>query len=214
MDNSSKYSLPKNYISFSQLRLYLENPREYYEQYFLGKDFMAEMRESDLSRWEKIRLGSIFQEAWWNPLFNWRRALDKDHFTPDKERIIETALKQKNLLRLPAKMCEQSYRMDFKDIPLLIKPDGFDPKKKLLIENKFGTPRNQEWADEDLQISFYSLGIKLKWGFIPKVVCQSVSDKSGSVKAFKTQRKAGDLKHCQELIKVAVNGIHNKIWEK
>lgn len=209
-----KYNLPKPYISYSQVRLYLEDPKGYYEQYILGKDFMAEMKLTDLGRWEKIRLGAIFQDAWWNPLFDWRRELKRDHFTPDKERIIAKALEQKNLLRLPTKLCEQTYRMNFGDIPLLIKPDGFDPERKLLIENKFGSPRNQEWADEDLQISFYSLGIKLRWGFIPKVVCQSVSDKNGSVKAIKTQRRASDLKHCQELIKVAVNGISQGIWEK
>jgi len=205
--------LPHGYISYSQMRTYLWDPKEYYEQYILGKNFMEELKKTNIKRWEKIRLGSIFQDAWYNPMKNWKKELKKDGFTSDKERIITTALKQSNLLRMPMSKCEQKYTTEIDGIKILIKPDGFDKSKKLLIENKFGSPRNQETVDEDLQLSFYSLAINKLFGFIPEIVLQSVNDRNGKVNVIKTERDESDLEHVTEQIIIATRGISLGHWE-
>jgi hypothetical protein len=203
--------LPKGYLSWSALNSYLTDPKEYYLHYYLGKDFMVDLKKTDMARWEKIRLGKIFQEAWADPRINWRRKLKKDGFTPDKERIIETALKDKNLIRMPIKNCEQRIFADFNGIKLQAIPDGF--KDKLLVENKFGAVRDQEMVDDDGQLSFYSLTIKLNNKFIPKIILQSVNDRTGKVNIIKTKRTNQDLKHIGELIIMAARGISLGIWE-
>jgi len=205
--------LPKGYLSYSQMKTYLYDPREYYEIYILGKDIMEELKKTNIRKWEKIRLGSIFQEAWYNPLVNWRKLLRKDSFTSDKERIIETALKNPNLIRMPISKCENTYTTDIYGIKIVIKPDGFDKDKKLLIENKFGVLRNQEQVDNDLQLSFYSLGIKKLFNFIPKIILQSVNDKTGQVKLIETKRDKLDLDYVTEQIINVARGISLGHWE-
>lgn len=207
--------LPKKYISYSQMNTYLWDPADYYAQYFLGKDFMEEMKREHPDRWDKIRLGSIFQDAWYDPRINWRKKLKADGFTSDKERIIETALEHPKMIRFPTSVCEKMYTMDYRGVPILIKPDGWKLQDKFLIENKFGSPRGQENVDEDLQISFYCLGIKLKWGFIPnRIVLQSVNDRTGRVDPVETKRTESDLKHVGDLIIQAARGISMGVWEK
>lgn len=214
-DLGFKLKLPKDYISYSQMNLYLWDPKEYYEQYFLGKDFMAELKKTDINRWEKITLGSIFQDAWADPRVNWRRKLKDEGFTADKERVIATALEQENLLRVSPSKCERTYKANYRGIPILIRVDAFDEGEKLLIENKFGAPRDQENADEDNQISYYNLGIKLALGWLPKKnILQSVNDRTGKVKQIETKRTQSDLDHIGDLIVTAARGISEGVWEK
>lgn len=209
-----KLKLPKGYLSYTQINTYLWDPKEYYEQYILGKDFMAEMKKNHPDRWEKIRLGSIFQDAWAIPTFNWRKALKADGFTSDKERIIKTALADRRLLKMAPSKCDKDFRVEYEGIPLLIKPDGLDLAARLLLENKFGTPRQQEKVDEDLQLGMYAFGVNLKYGFIPKIILQSVSDTSGRVKQIATLRDEDDMSHVGDLIVQAARGISEGIWEK
>ncbi len=206
--------LPKGYLSYTQMNTYLWDPKDYYEQYILGKDFMAELRKTNVDRWEKIILGGIFQEAWADPRVNWRRKLKAEGFTANKERIIKTALEQKSLMRLAPSKCERDFRVEFKGIPLVIKLDGFDKEKRLLLENKFGVVRSQENVDADNQISFYCLGIKLLFGWIPKIYLQSVNDRTGKVEPVETKRTQDDLEHIGDLIFTAARGISEGIWEK
>ena len=206
--------LPFGYLSWSQMNTYLWDPKDYYENYFLGKDFMVELKKTDMKRWEKIRMGKHFQDAWSDPRINWKKQLKKDGFTSDKERIIETALKDPNMIRMPISNCEQKIYADFNGIKLLIKPDGFKKETKLLLENKFGAVRTQEMVDDDNQISFYTLGIKLAFNFITNILMQSINDRTGKVHVIKTKRDKTDLDHIKELIITAARGISLKIWEK
>lgn len=206
--------LPKGYLSYSQINLYLNDPAEYHAQYIMGKDFMAEMEKNNPATAEKIKLGSIFQDAWAIPTYNWRKELKAKGFTSDKERIIETALKQPNLARMKPSLCDKGFYVEYLGIKLIIKPDGLDPEARLLLENKFGAPRQQEKVDEDLQLGVYAFGVKLKYGFIPKIILQSVSDTSGRVKQIATLRDEDDMSHVGDLIVQAARGISEGIWEK
>lgn len=206
--------LPKGYLSYSAMNEYLYDPQAYYRHYFLGIDFMEDLRKENPDRWEKIRLGSIFQDAWADPRKNWRKVLQADGFTSNKERIIKTALACPELLRLSPSKCEQTMRVDFNGIPLLIKVDAWDLDPRHLIENKFGAPRSQETVDEDNQLSFYDLGLNLL-GIRPKrITLQSVNDKSGKVVPIETTRSKADRDHIGELIMMAAKGISEGIWEK
>ncbi len=207
--------LPKGYLSYSAMNEYLYDPQAYYRHYFLGEDFMENLRKDNPDRWEKIRMGSIFQEAWADPRVNWRRMLKDDGFTSNKTRIIETALRQPNLVRLAPSKCEQTIRTEFQGIPILIKMDGWDAKEGLLVENKFGNTRSQEMVDQDNQISFYNLGLKLALGSKPKRnLLQSINDRTGKVVPIETKRTQDDLDHIGDLIMTAARGISQGIWEK
>ena len=208
------YKLPKRHLSYSQLYCYLQDPKEYYLQYYMGKDFMAELYTTNRDRWEQIRLGAIFSDAYGKPVINWKKKLQADGFTSDKQRIIETALIDKNLIRLPASKCEMWINCEHEGIPLVIKPDGFDSTARLLIENKFGAVRKQEYVDEDLQLSFYALGIKKVYGFIPKIILQSVNSATGKVIQIQTKRDKSDLEHVGELIVKVAESITKGIFEK
>ena len=206
--------LPKGYLSYSQINLYLNDPQEYHAQYILGKDFMAEMEKNNPATAEKIKLGSIFQDAWAKPTYNWRKDLKVKGFTSDKERIIETALKQPNLARMKPSLCDKGFYVDYMGIKLIIKPDGLDTEARLLLENKFGAPRQKEYVDQDLQLSVYALGTMLKYQFIPKIILQSVNSRNGKVNQIETLRDESDLAHCGDLIVQAARGISLGIWEK
>lgn len=206
--------IPKRHLSYTQVNTYLNNPKEYYDQYVMGKDFMEELKINNPDLWEKIKLGGIFQEAWYDPRINWRKKIKALGFTPDKIRIIETALAQKNIIRMPRNLCERRYYFDVEGIPFLFITDGFDDGKKFLCENKFGNPRQQEKVDEDLQLSVYCLGIYTLFGWIPKrIVLQSVNDRTGKVNVIETKRAKIDLDHAKDLIIQAARGISLGQWE-
>lgn len=197
------------------MNLYLYDPVSYYKQYILGENFMEELKRTNVDRWEKIILGTIFQEAWQDPRINWRRKLKDEGFTSNKERIIATALKDPKMIRLPVTKCELTFRAEYKGIPILIKVDGWDENQELLLENKFGNPRGQEQVDQDNQISFYNLGLKLATGKKPKRnILQSVNDRTGKVDPVETTRSQSDLDHVGDLILMAAEGITNGVWEK
>lgn len=204
--------LPFGYISYTQMSKYLDNPKEYYEQYMLGHDFMEDLKVNNIPLWEKITLGGIWQDGWAMPAYNWAKQLQINNFTADKHRIFKTSYEHKNLLREKRQFADQKFYVTLAGIKLVIKPDGWNGKR--LLENKFGSPRGQIQVDMDNQLSFYALGCYLNTGKIPsEIILQSVNDKTGSVRVIPTKRTPADLEFIAELIITAARGISAGIWE-
>lgn len=206
-------------LSFTQVSKYLWDPKEYYEQYvFPGGGWdMEALKRDDPALWEKVKLGGIFQDAWYDPRINWKKKLKTLGFASDKERIIATALADPNLIRWATSKCEIKKKFEFRGIPVVIKTDGFDEAIKHLLENKFGVPRAQEKVDEDLQLSYYAFGIYHSYGIKPeklKITMQSVNDRNGKVKIIKTSRTMDDVNHVGDLIVDVARNISAGVWEK
>ena len=205
-------NLPFKHLSYTQVNTYLNNPKEYMEQYILGKDWMAEIKKTNPRLWDKVTLGGIIQDAISDPRVNWIKKLRENGFTSDKERIIKTALNAHNLVKMAPAHSDKKIYVDYCGIPLVIKPDGWDGKT--LLETKFGAPRNQERIDDDLQISTYVLGLKIHTGKMPKkIVYQVIDDKTGKIRLFETTRRDQDLDHVGNLIIQVARGISERRFE-
>lgn len=184
--------MPKPYISWSQFWLYQNNPLEYYQQYFV----CPIDRKS-----QKMTLGSIFQLSWCDSKYDYTSELHKAGFTSNYSRIIKTALHHKDTLKINKCETEKKIRLTKKEIedlkisyPILGVLDGFCKEQKLVIENKFGINWTKERVKNDKQITWYSLCVYARYGFIPQVALQSFNSRTGIPNVFRVKRNKSDLR--------------------
>jgi len=214
----------KTFYSYSRLWSYIRDPQQYYRNYILkmkdppsapmilGRIFsdayagLTEINDKNFT----------FQEAIINPKRFYPDTPDDIFFKPDKVRIMKTAFEDKNLYRLPPKFCEQSVFAESKICPLMAKHDGRIKKddKVLIVENKFGNPWNEERANSEDQITFYSYVDYLLTGLIPKIRVQSVNTNTGKVLVFEVKKTKEQFTPLEEKIDFAYQGIIAERWEK
>jgi hypothetical protein len=151
-----------------------------------------------------------------NPKKFYKDTPDNIYLRPDKIQIIERAMVDKNLYRLPPKYCEQSVFVQGKICGLGAKHDGRITKagKTLIVENKFGNPWTEERANEEDQITFYAYCDYLLTGIIPTVRVQSVNGKTGNVLAFTVRKTKKAFSPLEDKIEFAFKGITNEVYEK
>ena len=227
----------KGYYSYSKLWCYLKDPQEYYRNYVLGqKDppsapMILGRVFSEIYAGFDSKLGGVcelnfkgekklkytIEKMIENPQKYFPDIPKEIAFRPHMVRIINTALKDKNLFRLPMKYCEQAVYVNSKICPLGAKHDGRIKKdgKVLIVENKFGRPWTEERANEEDQITFYSYVDYLFTGVIPTVRLQSINSSTGKVLSFTTRKKTkADFAALEEKIEYAYKGITNEVYEK
>lgn len=182
----SELKLPKAYISHSQFVLFKRDPMAYYEQYFVAK-----IDEPT----DKMSLGKIFQEAWCDPKYNYEKKLKEVGFNSDKTRVIKTALEHPATVKLPKNKTEKQFVVTSREIdyPILAQLDGLDANIKLIVENKFGQPWNQEKVSTDSQITWYLLCYKLQYNHLPKFLLQSFNSRNGIPNKFWAKRRKEDF---------------------
>ena len=197
------------YLSYTQLYTFLNNPQEYYRRYILG--IKPEPTEI-------MKYGSIFQDAWRDRTFNWKKELIQLNAKPSIISAMDKALKQ--MVRLPKRKTELTYTypiiFDGILMPCILyaKLDGFDKEKLVIYENKFGTLWNEEKAKTDMQLTFYSFIIEKEFGKKPKIILQSADRKTGKVVIYETKRTKDDYDFLIENIHYAWENIVNGNFDK
>lgn len=195
---AGKLKLPLPYISNSSFALFQIDPMAWYQQYYV-----ARVREDS----KPMTLGSIFQEAWCNPKYDYVRALHAAGFNGDKARAMKTSLEHKQTVRLPKSKTEKTIIVKGAGLkyPIMAKFDGLDPDATLIVENKWGAVWTQKRVDDglyfdqdkkqrqDRQITWYILAYKIKYGRLPKFLLQSFNGKNGIPNQFWAKRTLYDL---------------------
>jgi len=178
--------MPLPYLSYSAFELYQTDPMEFYQQYFIGRIDRTT---------PKMTLGKIFQEAWSNPKYDYVTELKNEGFTSNQARIITTALGHKQTVQLPKSKCEKKHTVigEGLNYPILGIFDGDDEAAQLVVENKFGAPWNQQRVDSHRQLTWYALIVKIKRGYIPKLLLQSINSKTGIPSKYWTRRTRFDI---------------------
>lgn len=231
----------KTYYSYSRLWKYLRDPEEYYRHYVLklkeppnenmvlGTLFASAysgQRFADTNPKLKFNL----KDALINPQKYVKNCPDGITFTSDKLRVMENVLKDKKLVKFKAKHCEQTVLVESKICPLQAKHDGRNEKFKgtlkdevgeiklnretLIIENKYGTPWNEERANTEDQIIFYAYVDFLATGNIPWIRVQTADRKTGRINVFNVKVSKAQFIALEKKIEYAYNGIINKVWKK
>lgn len=146
--SSKKYiSLPRGYLSHSQMQLWLNNPDRYKKQYFDGQDVNFTNPGQDFGK----RVAN---------------ALEGGEGTGD-------VLTDAAMLLLPKyDLMDQSFIAEFKEkggrwLKIIAKPDTFNTVSHAFRETKTGKSRNpwtQTKAQEHPQMIFYAVAIWLKYG--------------------------------------------------
>lgn len=169
-----KVKMPLKYLSYSAWELYRRDPMGFYQQYFVGR----------LERpTPKMILGSIFQEAWADPKYDYSKALKEAGFTSDCERIIRTALGHRDTVRMPKSKCERKHEVQGNGLAYKILAI-YDGEDQFIVENKFGNPWSQKQVDESNQITWYALVRFIETGKIPKILLQSFNSKNGQPRHY------------------------------
>ena len=183
---------PRGYISWSQLQLYEKDPNLYYQVYIEGLD---QFRTKYLELGKRLADGlenGVDEEN--DPMFNMIIAF------------------------LPAyPKREYDMKINFEDIPLVGKFDGFDEKNLDLGEYKSGKKWTQSMVDKHGQLTFYAFTIWLKFGKLPKRIqlhwAETAEDEegvlylTGKTKTFTTTRTLKDIILFSKRIKTAWTGI-------
>lgn len=215
----------KGYYSYSKLWCYIKDPQDFYTKYILkikdppsGPMVLGRMFSDIYAGLTRINgLKYTVDDLILTPHKYYPDTPKEINFRPDMIRIVNTALKDKNLFRLPPKYCEQEVYVTGKVCNLGAKHDGRIKKdgKVLIVENKFGGPWTEDRANEEDQITFYSYVDYLFTGIIPTVRLQSVNSKTGKVLAFTTKKKTkADFNQLEEKIEYAYKGIINEKYER
>lgn len=204
---SNKLKLPVPYISHSQFWLFEKDPMAYYEQYFV-----ARVDEPT----PKMTFGKIFQEAWSDKKYNWRKALQDGGFTSDKVRVIENALSHPDAVRLPKSKTEIKITVDHPKVghPLLSIMDGLELDKKKITENKMGVWWSQKTVDESTQLTWYLMSCYLKYGKMFTLLLQSFNANNGIPHVFKVKRSKADFDALVERINSMITRIEAGDFEK
>ena len=190
------------YLSWSQIYTYLNDPQDYFNKYVLG--IWPEPNEA-------MKLGSIYHKAFENPENKiWIEELRKENFTSDKERMIWDAIKYLNKFKWPNER-ELKIRTSYLPIDLLGIYDGYTTN--VITEYKTGKANwTQQRVNDDNQLKLYSLIHKMKWNVMPTVILHSFNTTSGRCKTFKVKHKVRDLQEIKRMVKEAHKGITLGIW--
>ena len=137
-----KFKLPRGYISWSQMSLFLRSPAEYKRIYIDGGDGF----KSDY-----MDFGREFAEA-------------LDGNKSDRQDI---EIMKEILPAYPKR--EFKIEADFNGIKLLGILDGWNPRKRIIGEYKTGKKWTQSTVNKHDQLLFYALCVWLKYRKVPKV---------------------------------------------
>lgn len=154
-----------------------------------------------------MTLGSVFQDAWCDPKYDYVAALKSAGFNSDKARAMRNSLQHHQTVRLPKRKTERTIIVKGHGLkyPIMAKFDGLDTDATLIVENKWGVVWSQKRVDDglyydqdkkqrhDRQITWYILAYLIKYGTIPKFLLQSFNGKNGIPNHFYATRSAYDI---------------------
>lgn len=196
--------LPRGYISWSQIRLYLESPEEYYFRYILGLP-------QEVSK--PMELGSIFSSAYEDEQYDYRTALMEKNFMPTYAQSIAKAFSTKTIERFPKAYCEYELRITdpVTGVPILARLDAYKTRK-YIVENKTGAAWNQQRADTDGQLTFYVYVVWLATNMVLPVRLQHVNLDTGKVTVRHTKRTHAQILDMRDLTATVAEKISQGVW--
>ena len=181
----SKIKLPKKYISPSQLMLFERDPMAYYDQYFVGRIDSAT---------PKMIFGKIFQEAWCDKKYNYKKELTDAGFTSDKIRVIKTALSHPDTIMVAKNKTEKTIKIKHqgvKDYELLCILDGLD--RDVIVENKMGIWWSEKMVAESVQLTWQMMSYYIKFKKMPKLILQTFNANNGFPRIHIAKRTKKDF---------------------
>lgn len=149
MKKNRTIQLPKGYLSYSQLALWLADKKKYAQVYFDGR---SDIYNSNAG----MEYGKVVADA-------------LEHGIQTGDLLTDSAM----LLLPKYDVADKEIRTIVKgkdvEVPILIKPDSLDSKSKSFYEYKTGkTPWTQRKAQNHLQLHFYATGIYCEYGKLLK----------------------------------------------
>ena len=178
--------LPRGYLSWSQMDLFLRDQQEYYRRYFLGQFPPPN---------EAMKYGSKIHKA----------IAERQH----QDEVIDAFISLIPKYDIP----EKKIIVNLDEIPLLGYIDSFNSKTFNFIEYKTGkTKWTQRKVDNHGQIDFYSLMIFQKYQVIPEakliwIEANYQTGISGNIYEFTTKRTMEQLLQFASKIKKVTKGI-------
>lgn len=140
--------LPKGYLSYSQLQLWVNDSEHYKRLYFDGRD---DLRTTNLGQ----EYGKVVADL-----------LERGERSDDL--LTDTAISLLPKYDLADKEIKTTLKTQDGDIALLLKPDSMDSATKAFLEYKTGKhPWTQGKAQNHLQLKFYAAGIYNEFGIVP-----------------------------------------------
>jgi hypothetical protein len=187
------------YLSYSRLILFERSPEAYYRRYILGEK--THSKYMDFGKWFAELLES-------------------------EKKSDDMAIERLRSLMPKYSSREEEITVNYKGIPILVKPDGIDWRKKIIGEFKTGKKWTQKMADESIQITLNAMAIWIEKKEIFKTQLhwiETEEDEDGSIIAtgygetFKTNRTVKDFLLLWTRIErawVGINKIHQEAYAR
>ncbi len=182
-------SLPKEYISYSQLSQWQRDPTQYKAIYFDQRD---ELRSTNAG----LEYGKAVADA-------------LEHGIQTDDLLTDAAM----LLLPKYDITDQEFRVDMKVgkawVTILAKPDSLDSKTKSFYEYKTGKqPWSKQKAQNHLQLHLYATAVYLKYRIIPNVKLIWIETEwvdgtvipTGRVEEFEVILTMKDILACMSLV--------------
>lgn len=185
----------REHISWSQLNTWEKGEEYFYKVYIAGEKFEN----------KEMAFGSKIAESL------------EGKISCEEGRFCKTYLP-----KMPKK--EYEIRIDFEDVPILVKMDAFHDKKLIVDEYKTGrNPWTQKKVDNHGQLTMYAMAVWKKYGKIPDLrlfwIPTGLNDNNEVILTgeipyeFKTERSFKDFAVMYKRLKNAWQGI-NKFYDK
>jgi hypothetical protein len=189
--------LPRGYLSYSQIRMYWEDPKTYWRNYVLG----IRDEPNQPMKWGKIVHRAIAEKD-----YDYASTISHNGFTSDRIRVLNKVLDEihKHLQHVVAYEREFNFP-NHKPCGILGIMDAIT--KTGFYEFKTGSGWNQKRVDEDDQLTFYSLLWKSATGKPPKIIKLIHISDTGRITILRTKRTLKDLANIQEIIEKTYSGI-------
>jgi len=180
--------IPREYLSWSSYDLFGRSPKRWKKRYIDGEEYQN-ARMAFGKRFALMREGKLNSDGFEKVL-----AFIPDY--PKTEHEMRTVIK-----------------VDKKPVTLLGIFDGFDPRKKIIADDKTGVKWTQKIADATEQLTFYAFIYWKETGNIPKLRIHWVQTEvmpnglvvaTGKVETFETTRTIQDF--------IRLNSEINKRW--
>lgn len=178
------------YLSYSQLKLYEDDPNEYYKRYVLGE------------KWEGNKYTEFGKKL--------ADALETGVAADDP------GIEHIRLFLPKFEAREFKIEAECMKVPILAKLDGFHPKLLEIDEVKTGKKWDQKRVDKDDQLTFYSIACLKRYGKQPSIIrlhwARTVEEgeiikATGELRTFITKRTMAQQLLLANRIKVAWEGI-------
>ena len=200
----------KQYLSFSECRLWYQNKDEYVRRYVLGQEQEPTKEQT---------LGKIVHAALEEPKYQWLKEMKQKGYSRKLQANVRTVLNKMNATLPPEREVVVTAKTKY-GLNLLAVFDGLDRRQRRLYDYKTYSGKHEafnQWiVDDHMQFSFYAWIWRLTYHqYFSDIEIDAINLDKATIKRYHTVRSSRDVEQVEAWANQAVREMRKeKVWDK